>query len=286
MKTNSALHPNDLFGERDMVNIAIERLKLFEPIALNMNPAGYWIGISGGKDSSVIYHLAKTAKVKATFHHSLTTVDAPETIWHIKKEYPDVKIHRRTIPLLQKIKQIRTTPPSRNGRRWCCRDYKEHFGTGYMVVTGVRAAESARRSGYRVIEQCMRAKTKRFCHVIIDWTDEMVWEYINENNIPINPLYKEPFNFKRVGCVLCPLALPGVEEQSRRWHPRIVAAWEKAIKEWFKRFGDECCDINGINTAEEYWQWWLTGQAGSLPDKNQETLIFEEPKESLRQCPI
>jgi phosphoadenosine phosphosulfate reductase len=275
----SALHVNDLFGHRDMVKIAISRLKTFEPTAIKMNIDGYWVGISGGKDSSVIYHLVKISGVKATFHHSLTTVDAPETIWHIKKTYPDVIIHRPTIPLLQKIKQVRTAPPSRNGRRWCCRDYKEHFGSGRMVVTGVRAAESARRAGYKIIENCMRAKTKRFCHIIIDWTDEMVWEYINKNNIPINPLYKEPFNFKRVGCVLCPLALPGVEEQSRKHHPRIVAGWEKAVKIWFNRFGGECCDIDGIKTSEDYWRWWLTGQAGSLPIENQETLIFEEPKE-------
>lgn len=270
---------NDLFGCRDMVKISIDRLQTHECIAKNMSDEGYWVGISGGKDSSVIYDLVKKSGVKATFHHSLTTVDAPETVRHIIRSYPDVIIHRPKVAMLNKIRTVRTAPPSRNGRRWCCRDYKEHFGTGHMVITGVRAAESTRRSGYKVIEQCMRVKTKRFLHCIIDWTDEMVWEYIKINNLPINPLYLTPFNFNRVGCVLCPLALPGVEEQSRKFHPKIVTGWEKAIKAWFERFGDECCDMSGINTAEEYWQWWLTGQSGTLPNDSQEVLIFDEPKE-------
>jgi phosphoadenosine phosphosulfate reductase len=268
----------DLFGTRNFVDVAIERLRVHECIAKNMSDDGYWVGISGGKDSSVIYDLVKKSGVKATFHHSLTTVDAPETVRHIKNDYPDVIIHMPKVAMLNKIRQVRTAPPSRNGRRWCCRDYKEHFGTGHMVVTGVRAAESARRSGYRVIEQCMRVKTKRFMHCIIDWTDEMVWEYIKINNLPINPLYLPPYNFNRVGCVLCPLALPGVEKQSREWHPKIVNAWEKSIKAWFIRFGDECCNIAGIKTPDDYWRWWLTGQSGALPDENQETLIFDEPK--------
>jgi phosphoadenosine phosphosulfate reductase len=190
-------------------------------------------------------------------------------------------MHKPPVPLWKKIMTVRTAPPARNGRRWCCRDYKERGGTGFMVITGVRSAESARRSGYRLIETCMRVKSKRFLHPIIDWTDEQVWEYIRVNKLPVNPLYGEPYNCKRVGCVLCPLALPGIEEQSRKHWPRMVAMWEKAIKTWFEVYGAECCDIKSIKSPDDYWQWWLSGQSKSLPDENQETLIFEEPKEVL-----
>ena len=37
---------------RDKVQIAIERLRAFEP------PEGYYLAFSGGKDSQCIYHLA------------------------------------------------------------------------------------------------------------------------------------------------------------------------------------------------------------------------------------
>lgn len=44
---------NTLFGVRDKVKIAIDRLQVFEP------PEGYYLAFSGGKDSQCIYHLAK-----------------------------------------------------------------------------------------------------------------------------------------------------------------------------------------------------------------------------------
>jgi hypothetical protein len=48
------LNEQTLFGGRDKVAIAIARIKEFEPMALQNNPAGYYVCISGGKDSSVI----------------------------------------------------------------------------------------------------------------------------------------------------------------------------------------------------------------------------------------
>jgi UDP-glucose 4-epimerase len=47
-----------MFGVRDKVAIAIDRLRYFEP------EEGYYLCFSGGKDSQVIYHLAKEAGVK------------------------------------------------------------------------------------------------------------------------------------------------------------------------------------------------------------------------------
>ena len=61
-----------LFGTKDKVQIAMERLRAFEP------NEGYYVAFSGGKDSQVIYHLCKEAGVKMDAHYSLTTVDPPE----------------------------------------------------------------------------------------------------------------------------------------------------------------------------------------------------------------
>lgn len=47
-----------LFGTKDKVQIAMERLRAFEP------NEGYYVAFSGGKDSQVIYHLCKEAGVK------------------------------------------------------------------------------------------------------------------------------------------------------------------------------------------------------------------------------
>ena len=41
-------------------------------------------------------------------------------------------------------------------------------------------------------------------HPIAHWTENMVWDYINENNIPINPVYtKWKGIYKRCGCLPC-----------------------------------------------------------------------------------
>ena len=67
----------------DKVEIAIKRLKAFEP------PEGYFLAFSGGKDSQCVYHLAKMAGVKFDAHYNITSVDPPELVQFIKKKYPD-----------------------------------------------------------------------------------------------------------------------------------------------------------------------------------------------------
>ena len=57
-----ALLDNTLFGEVDKVAVAIERLRTFEP------PEGYWVGDSGGKDSTVIYDLCHRSGCKCEYH--------------------------------------------------------------------------------------------------------------------------------------------------------------------------------------------------------------------------
>lgn len=47
---------------RDKVQIAIDRLRSFEP------EEGYFLAFSGGKDSQCVYHLAKMAGVKFDAH--------------------------------------------------------------------------------------------------------------------------------------------------------------------------------------------------------------------------
>ena len=41
------------------------------------------ITYSGGKDSDVLLHLAGKAGIQYEVLHSLTTADAPETVWHV-----------------------------------------------------------------------------------------------------------------------------------------------------------------------------------------------------------
>lgn len=120
---------------------AIERLKAFEP------DNGYFLAYSGGKDGDTIKILAELAGVKFEAVHTLTSVDAPETVNYIKSQ-KNVKIR---IPRDKNGKHItmwnlipkKRIPPTRL-MRYCC-NMKESAGHGRLVVTGVRWSESTRR---------------------------------------------------------------------------------------------------------------------------------------------
>lgn len=135
------IHQLNIYG-KDKVQVAIERLKSFEP------PEGYYLAFSGGKDSVVIKALADMAGVKYDAHYSLTSVDPPELV-HFVKEFHDVQIDApkdkdgNRVTMWNMIPKHKM-PPTR-GVRYCCKDLKEVGGQGRMVITGVRWAESSNR---------------------------------------------------------------------------------------------------------------------------------------------
>jgi len=79
-----------LFSLEPKIYRAIEYLKMYEATALRMNPDGYYLAFSGGKDSQVIYELARMAGVKFKAYYHITTVDPPELTKFIKDQYPNV----------------------------------------------------------------------------------------------------------------------------------------------------------------------------------------------------
>ena len=139
---------------KDKVQIAIDRLKMFEP------EEGFYGAMSFGKDSQCVYHLCKMAGVKVDWHYHITSVDPPELIRFGKKHYPDVKMDAKHYDDGKpehyykdgRPKQItmwslitdNTFPPTRK-MRYCCAALKEPRGEGRVVLTGVRWAESANR---------------------------------------------------------------------------------------------------------------------------------------------
>ena len=264
---------NTLFGVRDKVKIAIDRLQVFEP------PEGYYLAFSGGKDSQCIYHLAKEAGVKFDAHYNLTTADPPELVWFIKKNYPDVSRDRPRETMWQLIPR-KLMPPTRLAR-YCCQELKEGGGEGRIVVTGVRWAESVRRKqtrgiaevlgkskktnyillndneqGRMMFENCTK-KGKRIVNPIIDWEDEDVWEYIHTRNIEYCKLYDE--GFKRLGCMGCPMAgKDGMLHQFERW-PKFKQAYIRAFQRMLDTRKTKGLE-NNWETPEDVFNWWVYGQ--------------------------
>ena len=51
---------------------------------------------------------------------------------------------------------------------------------------------------------------------IVDWTDEMVWDYIKSNNVPYSKLYDK--GYKSIGCEPCTRAVKeGEDPRAGRW---------------------------------------------------------------------
>lgn len=139
---------------------AIERLKAFAP---REGAEPYWLCYSGGKDSDCIRILAQLAGVPHEIHHSLTTVDAPETVQYIKT-IPGVIIDKAYWPngrpkTMWNLIEHKLMPPTRLVR-YCCAHLKEAGGKGRLKITGVRWAESnARRESADVIRVMGKEKT-------------------------------------------------------------------------------------------------------------------------------
>lgn len=251
----------------NLQEIAIERIQEFAPIAESMNPNGYYVGFSGGKDSSCVLDLVKRSGVKYEAHYHLTTCDPPELVHFIKDNHSEVVIDKPPMTIWQLIRK-KKMPPRRQAR-YCCEVLKEHGGAGCFTITGVRWGESARRSRRRMVESCFKDKTKRYLHPIIDWTDNDVWNYIKSKKLPYCSLYDE--GFKRIGCVLCPMTR-NTKQQIERW-PKIAAAWEKAVK---ATYPTESKNFK-FKSAQEYWEWWLDRDRPSLAkDSEEQILMFED----------
>ena len=264
-----ALVENTLFGIRDKVAIAIDRLQAFEP------PEGYYLAFSGGKDSQTIYHLAVESGVKFDAHYNITGIDPPELVYFIRSNYPDVERHIYKKSMFQLIEDWGL--PTRR-RRFCCAELKEHGGEGRLVVTGVRWAESTKRKSRkpfeviaskrensmlfndnederRLFENCIQ-KGKRVVNPIIDWEDADVWEYLNGRNIEHCILYDR--GYTRIGCIGCPLA--GGKIQELESYPKVRDNYKRAIARFLPKY-IERRKTKGLSpfrdTVEDFWQWWI-----------------------------
>ena len=123
---------------------SIEVLKKSESLALQYNPKGFFLAFSGGKDSQCLYHLAKLAGVKFEAHYARTGIDLPELVHFIMRNYPDVIWDRPPMTFWELIIKKKMLPTRQF--RYCCEVLKESGGGNSVTLTGVRRAESVKRS--------------------------------------------------------------------------------------------------------------------------------------------
>ncbi|WP_295992174.1 phosphoadenylyl-sulfate reductase [Rugamonas sp.] len=105
-------------------------------------------------------------------------------------------------------------------RRECCRIRKvEPLGRALAGnrawVTGQRRAQSATRTELHVEEDDAAHGMTKF-NPLADWSEQDVWNYIRDNNVPYNALHDQ--GYPSIGCAPCTRAIePGEDVRAGRW---------------------------------------------------------------------
>ena len=138
-------------GLRKKMIHSVELLQKAEKIAMNYDAEnGYYLAFSGGKDSQALFHMTQLAGVKFRGHMNLTSVDPPEVIRFVKKNYSEVELIKPGKSIFQIAVERQILPTMRV--RWCCAEYKETAGAGKVTLIGIRKAESSRRAKRNEVE--------------------------------------------------------------------------------------------------------------------------------------
>lgn len=253
---------------------AIELIKRAEKLALAMHSdIGFYVGMSGGKDSQVLLDLVKLSGVKYRAFYHVTGIDPPENVYFIRKFYPDVEFIHPPLNFFQIVEKYGM--PTIN-RRSCCRIIKEQVGAGFCVLTGVRAEESSKRAGYHNVDivsrrkehadksvhrslddiyannhQCIKGKDRVMVYPLLDWSDGDIWSWIIKRGLPVNPCYQK---FHRVGCMYCPFAAKYQLAFYEREYPRYRKLLRKCLDRHF-----EDRSLGNFRDVSEYYDWWRSG---------------------------
>lgn len=227
------------------------------------------VAFSGGKDSVVLYKLTQMAGVEFESAYNVTTIDPPENLHFIKKEFPDVKIVRPPKGMsIFRLAEKKGILPTRMFR-WCCSEFKEYYGADGIVLTGVRRSESARRAkrkafqvgkskilNYDSVEEidseCYSGKEKIVVNPLIYWNDEEVWRFITLHHLPVNILYQTQ---SRVGCIGCPMSSTSKRWQDFQSHPYIKKRWLETIT----KIKNSKKPQMGVwqHPVAKIFEWWL-----------------------------
>jgi phosphoadenosine phosphosulfate reductase len=190
--------------------------------ALDTFHPGMYIACSFQKTSSVTVHLAHSINPDARFFYLDTDVLFPETYEtkdRLEERY-GIRFHRYSSITLEQQAGLYGDQLWGRDPDACC---------GIRKVEPMRSALSAVDlwvSGIRRSDSQTRARAPKFgwdkrfglwkLNPLADWSEEQVWAYVNDHDIPYNPLHDQ--GYPSIGCTHC-TRKPAAGEDARagRW---------------------------------------------------------------------
>lgn len=261
--------------ELNKIDIAIQTIQKTESLALKYQDYGFHLAFSGGKDSQVIYELAKMAGVKFRAVMQVTTLDPPELMKFVRKNYPDVIMERPKINFYKLIIKKKMLPLRQ--ARYCCQYLKEQGGGETVTILGIRKAESNKRAKRNELELsnrkysntldqfnidnkdqilCINGKDKILLSPIINWTNSDVWNFIRNRKMEYCKLYDE--GYTRIGCMFCPMASVQAKRIDRKRYPGVERQIKKSIQELCEK-NNYGCDLD--YNVDDIFSWWISNDS-------------------------
>lgn len=180
-----------------------------------------------GAEDQVITHLMMqidtTARIFTLdtgrlFQETYELIEKTEARYGMRLEvlFPD----REAVEEMVRTRGINLFYQSIENRKLCCEIRKilplrRGLQGNQVWITGLRREQSPTRNDIKYAEWEPEFQIIKV-NPLLDWTEEQVWQFIGEHNIPFNPLHKK--GFPSIGCQPCTRAvLPGENIRAGRW---------------------------------------------------------------------
>ncbi len=137
-------------------------------------------------------------------------------------------------------------------KRSVLRKYIKDLGSEVIVFVGDRFSDSSRRSkllGKRGIIEYNRLWKQYTVHPIAHWSEELIYRYLDLNDIELNPLYRK-LGFSG-NCVYCPY-ITSLSYYSRlkrlypKWYKKIVCTEKYMRKGGALLIANKVCRLSDI----------------------------------------
>jgi len=130
--------------------------------------------------------------------------------------FPDYK----SVEEMVNEKGINLFYKSVENRKLCCHirkiePLKRAFKGLDAWICGLRRSQSVTRADMQTVEWDEGNNLIKI-NPLIDWSENEIWEYVDRNNVPVNPLHKK--GYPSIGCQPCTRAIfPGEDIRAGRW---------------------------------------------------------------------